>query len=339
MNDLEFCRYFLSKVSRTFALNIGVLRGDLYRSILVAYLLCRIVDTIEDDPLLEAHFKSQKLCEYASLFSLPGSVREAVEKFLADIPLSNDSDEIDLLKNSNRVFNELFRLPQRHRAIISKHVQEMARGMADFQRKGSEQQGNAFLNDQDELERYCYYVAGTVGLMITSLASDGPPPFSESLQSQLIKRSVAFGLGLQLTNIAKDFYGDRERGWCYVPISFFTEAGIDPRINGYIGNEAAFVAVYRRLIGLAVSYLDEALLYSLDIPRRFIRFRLFCLWPLFMAAASLAKVANNRNLFLGHTVKIGRGKVRRILLITSAAVFSNSLLSILYRRLRATIAI
>ncbi len=48
--DLRFCNHSLSKVSRTFALNIRVLEGNLFKSVLICYLLCRIMDTIEDCP-------------------------------------------------------------------------------------------------------------------------------------------------------------------------------------------------------------------------------------------------------------------------------------------------
>ncbi|HCK68750.1 MAG TPA: squalene/phytoene synthase, partial [Nitrospina sp.] len=48
MDDWTYCVQTLPKVSRTFALNISILRGTLYRSILTAYLFCRIVDTVED---------------------------------------------------------------------------------------------------------------------------------------------------------------------------------------------------------------------------------------------------------------------------------------------------
>ena len=48
MGDWEYCQKTLPKVSRTFALNISVLTGELHRSVLTAYLFCRIIDTIED---------------------------------------------------------------------------------------------------------------------------------------------------------------------------------------------------------------------------------------------------------------------------------------------------
>lgn len=60
-----------------------------------------------------------------------------------------------------------------------------------------------------ELLRYCYRVAGTVGLLMCSLLdieSDEPLPFA-----------VDLGLGMQLTNICRDVREDAERGRVYVP--------------------------------------------------------------------------------------------------------------------------
>ena len=49
IKDEEFQRHILQGVSRTFALTIPQLPGDLCRTVSNAYLLCRIADTIEDD--------------------------------------------------------------------------------------------------------------------------------------------------------------------------------------------------------------------------------------------------------------------------------------------------
>ena len=50
----RYCRQVLPKVSRTFALNIGLLKGDLYWSVLISYLACRILDTVEDSPSISS---------------------------------------------------------------------------------------------------------------------------------------------------------------------------------------------------------------------------------------------------------------------------------------------
>src|ERR1043165_2271268 len=54
LNDDEFQNAMLQGVSRTFALTIPQLPAGLCRVVSNAYLLCRIVDTIEDEPELGA---------------------------------------------------------------------------------------------------------------------------------------------------------------------------------------------------------------------------------------------------------------------------------------------
>ena len=48
-SDEAYQEHALPGVSRTFALTIPELPGDLRRVVTNAYLLCRIADTIEDD--------------------------------------------------------------------------------------------------------------------------------------------------------------------------------------------------------------------------------------------------------------------------------------------------
>ena len=45
-----FCELVLPAVSRTFAIGIRALPGDLGRAVLTAYLICRLADTVEDAP-------------------------------------------------------------------------------------------------------------------------------------------------------------------------------------------------------------------------------------------------------------------------------------------------
>ena len=64
----RFAREILPAVSRTFALSIRVLPGELGRAVLAAYLLCRIADTLEDEPVLPAERKAAMLDELLRCF-------------------------------------------------------------------------------------------------------------------------------------------------------------------------------------------------------------------------------------------------------------------------------
>ena len=65
------------------------------------------------------------------------------------------------------------------------------------------------------------------------------------------------------------------------------------------------------------------------------RMRLFCLWPIFLAAGTLRSVVEDERLFLpGTRVRIGRGEVRRCLGETTLAVLSDRAIANLYARRR-----
>lgn len=77
----------------------------------------------------------------------------------------------------------------------------------------------------EELELYCYRVAGTVGLMSTSVMGVEPPsPRSPWYEPDLepyvpIQEAVALGIANQLTNILRDVGEDaRRRGRIYLPL-------------------------------------------------------------------------------------------------------------------------
>src|SRR5881398_1547374 len=64
----QFCEDMLPAVSRTFALSIRILPGDLGAAVRDAYLLCRIADTIEDAPGIDAAEKASMLDDLAACF-------------------------------------------------------------------------------------------------------------------------------------------------------------------------------------------------------------------------------------------------------------------------------
>ena len=102
---------------------------------------------------------------------------------------------------------------------------------------------------------------------------------------------------------------------------------LDPAKRG-----AARAAV-AELVALAASALDGALAFTLLIPRREARLRLFCVWPIFLAARTLGRVLEDeRGLLRG--ARIRRSEVRRCLSETTALVWSNRGLRWLYARAR-----
>ncbi|GFS35294.1 similar to PHYTOENE SYNTHASE [Actinidia rufa] len=76
----------------------------------------------------------------------------------------------------------------------------------------------------DELYLYCYYVAGTVGLM--SVPVMGIAPDSLATTESVYNAALALGIANQLTNILRDVGEDARRGRVYLPQDELAQAGL-----------------------------------------------------------------------------------------------------------------
>lgn len=76
----------------------------------------------------------------------------------------------------------------------------------------------------DELYLYCYYVAGTVGLM--SVPVMGIAPESQASTESVYNAALALGIANQLTNILRDVGEDARRGRVYLPQDELAQAGL-----------------------------------------------------------------------------------------------------------------
>ncbi|CAM8896544.1 unnamed protein product [Rhodiola kirilowii] len=76
----------------------------------------------------------------------------------------------------------------------------------------------------DELYLYCYYVAGTVGLM--SVPVMGIAPESKASTETVYNAALALGIANQLTNILRDVGEDARRGRIYLPQDELAKAGL-----------------------------------------------------------------------------------------------------------------
>ncbi|KAM7267629.1 hypothetical protein ACFE04_009795 [Oxalis oulophora] len=76
----------------------------------------------------------------------------------------------------------------------------------------------------DELYLYCYYVAGTVGLM--SVPIMGIAPESQASTESVYNAALALGIANQLTNILRDVGEDARRGRIYLPQDELAQAGL-----------------------------------------------------------------------------------------------------------------
>jgi farnesyl-diphosphate farnesyltransferase len=323
MTDEQFCIDILPRVSRTFALSIETLPEPMRQTIRAAYLLCRIVDTIEDDGHLEPERRQALFETFSQLVRDDQTPEQALETALGDRELSEKDADGQLVQRSGAVFRVFRQLPQPLADAARPHILEMAEGMASYARR-AEADGLTVLSDQEDLERYCYYVAGTVGNLLTAVFLQAHPEITGAQRQGLEARSVNFGLGLQLTNISRDIATDHERGWCFFPASWCARHGVAPVDLLQPDQADAAMSVVRDTVDLARQKMAEAVEYTLLLPATAPAVRLFVLVPLVLSLATLTLVHRSPAVLRrGHPVKVSRGQVANALGQAADAVGSD----------------
>ncbi len=301
----------LPAVSRTFALTIPQLDPRLRTVISNAYLLCRIADTIEDERALPSDVKQQ----FHDRFTRVAASTEDPHSFARDLaPLLHGNTleaERDLVAHTAAVIEvtDSFNLAQRE--SLARCIRTMCTGMPAFERNAS----TAGLANQREMDRYCYYVAGVVGQTLTDLFCEYSPDIADRREA-MSELDVSFGQGLQMTNILKDFWEDRDRGVCWLPGDLFARAGVDLKALQRNHIPTAFGTAYGQLIGIAHSHLRNALKYTLLIPEREVGVRRFCLIALGLAMRTLGSIAARPDFTSGAQVKVSRKVVKKIVIVS-----------------------
>ena len=325
-SDLAFQVKALQGVSRTFALTIPQLPDALRDVVGNAYLLCRIADTIEDEPALS--FEQKQLFSRRFVNVIAGS--ERAETFASELSKllspSTNSSEHDLIANTAKVIRVTRGFSSFQQSTLERCVRIMSRGMEEFQQRENSVDG---LDNLPHLDRYCYFVAGVVGEMLTELFCDYSPELGKH-REELLGLAVSFGQGLQMTNILKDIWDDLNRGACWLPKDIFLEAGYELSSLSEGHASPGFTNGLLELVAIARNHLVNALRFTLMIPAHETGIRLHCLWALGMAVLTLRRIYTKPTFGSGQDVKISRRSVRAVILVTSTLVRSNLALKLLF---------
>ena len=323
--ELDFQAELLQRVSRTFALTIPELPEPLRHVVGNAYLLCRIADTIEDEPALSLEQKTA----FSDRFVNVVAGVDAGDGFGRDLATSlsrfTSSGEHDLAAATSRVVRITHGFSSRQRRAIERCVGIMTRGMVEFQ-----QAPGAGLRDVAQLERYCYCVAGVVAEMLAELFCDYSVVIDRG-RDEMMKKSVSYGQGLQLTNILKDIWGDLRRGACWLPRSVFDAAGFD--LRGLApGQEThrGFERGLEELIAVTRHHLAEGLQFVLLIPAAEAGIRRHLLWTLGLSVLTLRRLHAAASFRNGKDIALPRWNIRAALLLIGALGWSDAAVQFLF---------
>ena len=312
--------HLLDGVSRTFALTIPQLPKGLRDIVSNNYLLCRIIDTIEDEPALTWSEKRYFSDFFVNVVSGYADAEEFARKLTPLLSESTIAEEHELIRHTPQVIGITrgFNSPQRD--ALARCVRVMAEGMVEFQFN----RNISGLSDLPQLDRYCYHVAGIVGETLTKLFC----AYSNEIalkEDRMMVLAVSFGQGLQMTNILKDIWDDRARGYCWLPQDVFQELGfdLDRLLPGHYQQD--FGEGLSKLIGIARGHLNNAIDYTLLIPNHETGIRNFCLWAIGMAILTLRKIHRHPDFRTGKEVKITRRSVKATVIVSRLSAAHDSL--------------
>ncbi|MEM7103537.1 MAG: squalene synthase [Bacteroidota bacterium] len=290
LNDHDFCYAALKKVSRSFAAVIWQLPVGLRDAVCLFYLVLRALDSIEDDMEFPLEKKVPLLlsfheCNYDPNWSIEG--------------VGDAHDYRVLLKFYHKVSRVFLRLDPAYQEVITRICKEMGAGMAEFS-----QREVVSLEDYD---KYCYYVAGLVGLGLSELFSASG--LEDAQLKEEVELSVSMGSFLQKTNIIRDYYQDLDLKRRFWPAGIWRQYAENLEDFYKKPKKRKSLACLNHLVTDALRHAGDCLEYMSKLKEDKV-FR-FCAIPQVMAFATLARLYNNPDVFRS-TVKIRKGQTARI---------------------------
>ena len=213
--------------SKSFASATKLFDAPTRRSTLMLYAWCRHCDDVIDGQILgEGGTQHAVEDAQARMLHLQIETRRAYSGAHMDEPAFRAFQEVALIHQ----------LPQQ---LAFDHLEGFAMDARD----------EHYASFDDTL-RYCYHVAGVVGLMMARVMG--------VRDEAVLDRACDLGLAFQLTNIARDIVEDAQNGRCYLPQTWLDEAGLRADSLAEPQYRAALAALANRLVVEAEPYYHSA---------------------------------------------------------------------------------
>jgi farnesyl-diphosphate farnesyltransferase len=339
-------RPVLKAVSRSFYLTLAVVPGDVRAQVGVAYLLARAADTITDTELVERSRRLHHLTRLREWILDPvghGDALQAVQSALLG-PRSEKEGGVServLLSHLQECGELIATFTPHDQALIKGVLETLTQGMqkdlADF--PGESTGTLVALKTSADLDLYTYNAAGCVGEFWTRLMCAHRAALRDWDVARMAQVGIRFGKGLQYTNVLRDVAADLRRGRCYIPAELLETAGLKAADLLDPAALPKFKPVLARLLRVALEHLDQGWLYTMAIPRREVRLRLACAWPILFALKTLQRVSVSESLLdPGRVPKMSRGEVYRIMALTGGTLGCARTLTAYYGHLRKRVA-
>ncbi|CAM9426669.1 unnamed protein product [Ascophyllum nodosum] len=224
------CERITSIFAKTFYLGTKFMSPVAQKAIWAIYVWCRRTDDIVDGP--RAMVRGRK--------SLQNDLADWASR-LEDVWKEKPRDSLDLA---------LVDVRQNYPTMPIEPFKDMIDGMVMDVPGIGKNRYETF----EELELYCYRVAGTVGLMVLPILGTAKGVSEEDAKFP----ALSLGIALQLTNILRDVGEDAVRGRIYLPLEDLEKFGVDPDniLNGILDD--SYKELMRYQITRARFYYKQA---------------------------------------------------------------------------------
>ncbi|WUR12938.1 15-cis-phytoene synthase CrtB [[Empedobacter] haloabium] len=241
MSDATLLRHATDTInvgSKSFAAAARLFAPPTRRSVLMLYAWCRHCDDLVDGQ--ELGFNKEAAPSQADAQQALAALREQTSRAYTGAAMADPAFA---------AFQEVALRHQMPREFAFDHLAGFAMDVADVR-----------YETIDDTLRYCYHVAGVVGLMMASIMGVQRPA--------VLDRACDLGLAFQLTNIARDIVEDAGMGRCYLPAEWLRAAGIPPDEVALPRHRAALAQVAARLVDHAEPYYASAAAGLAALPLR-----------------------------------------------------------------------
>ncbi|SNT24881.1 phytoene synthase [Noviherbaspirillum humi] len=223
--------------SKSFAKAAMLFDRDTRQSVMMLYAWCRYCDDVIDGQTLGHDARALSSEEKLDRLQL---LREETERVCRG------------RTSSLPAFAALQEVVRKH-GIERRHLFDLLEGFALDANEAS-------FPTLDHTLRYCYHVAGVVGVMMAQIMG--------ARGEQVLHRAADLGIAFQLTNIARDVRDDWEIGRCYLPEEWLQRRGIARDGIDLDRHRIELHALACDLVQLAEAYYASARIGMSQLPWR-----------------------------------------------------------------------
>lgn len=320
----------LKQNARTLYLSAKIMPRKQRQTFTVAYLLCRIADTIADTALLPLADRIYFVKNYPDLVKTQD--KELLAKYTA-LGLSIDKKfdkEIALIEHLPICLEAFNKLGQREQADTLEVVTAVSNAMEwDLTYFTDEEFAyliKAVLSDKDT-QNYCAAMGGAPGVFWAKLLLKGKK------DEEFTENAKKIGTALQITNILKDISSDIAIGRIYLPITDLTKHSLMPQDLLEKKNYKLFLPTVYKWLHYGLDNIAAAPDFLKKIPFYKVFTRAAVMWPVLWALETYGAILRSRNLLdIKYRPKIERKVIYKTMALTPFFVWSNTVFKHLFNK-------